>query len=54
MIDKFYEVRNVDECYRKLKLLLKEYECRIVIDEDIGIILLDKDSLDFVDLKSVS
>lgn len=54
MIDKFYEVRNVDECYRKLKLLLREYECKIELDEDIGIILLDKESLEFVDLKPVS
>jgi len=41
--------RDVDECYLKIREILKEYNCHITTDDDLGgsIVIVDKDNLDY-------
>ena len=43
-------VRDVDICHEKILAILKEYNCRIEVDDDLGdsVVVVDKDNYDYV------
>ena len=42
------EVRDCEDCLKKIKYLLKEYNCNIEYDEDMElVIIVDKDNYEF-------
>ena len=46
--------RDVDECASRIKLILQEYNCALEDDESFGVVLVDKDNKDFVEMEPLS